>query len=87
MSNSSCQKLSKQKLEEIKAEREVQILLKAKQFLHQIAINMNLPEGVSGSLDLAAGVKRMPLITKAMREVADEIEEGKTFYSSQNSGQ
>lgn len=73
MSTSSCQNDPS----EIKKQREEEVFAKAKDFLRMIVTNMCIPEGMSGNFDIAFKVDRQKQIVRAMREVAEELDDDK----------
>jgi hypothetical protein len=74
---SSCQKrLSDAELQdEVKKEREGEILTASKIFIRDVVINMCALEGISGHIDSAFGIDRGKIIAEALKEVAKELEE------------
>ena len=63
---SSCQKGFKKK-------RERDIYNQSKNFIKQIVVNMCVPEGFSGHVDLAFHVERKRIIAKALRDLSKEL--------------
>lgn len=47
---------------------------KVKTFLLGVVKNLCINDGITGRGDMAFRIKRLPIIIKAMREVADELE-------------
>ena len=73
----SCQKNeqdNEETLNEIKTEREMEILSVSKSFLSNIIDNMSILEGVSGNIDAALGIDRRLIFIKALKEITSEME-------------
>lgn len=76
MSKSSCPKgsIDPKELARQKVMREEDMLVKARNFLKRVALNLCLPEGVSGKVDIALGIRRKEVVIKALRQTADDLE-------------
>jgi len=72
MSTSSCQNEQYDR-EKLKAEREEEVYKKSKEFLRIVAVNLCIPEGVSGQFDTAFNVDRQKCIARAMKELGEEL--------------
>ncbi|NDC22611.1 MAG: hypothetical protein EBZ49_00550 [Proteobacteria bacterium] len=62
--------------DKFKREREEEIRVAAKIFLKQVALNLCIPEGVSGKIDLAFGISRQHLVGEVMKELGEELTHG-----------
>jgi hypothetical protein len=67
---SSCQSDS----EEFREARIKEVRAAAKAFLKQVALNLCIPEGVSGRIDMAFGVQRKQVIAEVLQELGKELE-------------
>lgn len=75
MSTSSCPSDPPELTEDqARAQREEEVYQKSKEFLRQIAVNLCIPEGMSGKFDIAFKVDRQKQIARAMRELAEELD-------------
>ena len=71
---SSCQK-SIITEDEARALREEEIHTLSKEFLRGVITNLCIPEGLSGSIDVAFGIERQPLLVEVLKELVKELEE------------
>lgn len=61
-------------VEELRAKREEEVYQKSKELFKMFAVNMCIPEGISGNFDIAFKVDRQKQIARALRDVAKELE-------------
>lgn len=64
--------------------RHQEIKEKGHRFLKQVALNLCVPEGISGKIDLAFKIDRKKLVAEILRDVAKELEETEVKNGQRN---